>query len=63
MKITFGEDGSFLEIFPSGDNKKITLIMCGRKSYREVTMSSTELSKEQVSEMIKFLTEWQETEE
>lgn len=61
MKITFGEDGGFLEIIPSGKNK-ITLIMCGRKSYREVTMSSTDLSKEQVSEIIEFLTEWKEAE-
>ena len=61
MKITFGEDGSFLELLPNDDNK-VTLVMCGRKSYREVTMSSAELSKEQVTEIIKFLSEWQETE-
>lgn len=63
MKINFGKDNSFLEIFPSGDNSTLTLIMCGRKSYREVTMSSTELTKEQVAEIIKFLSEWQEAEE
>lgn len=62
MKITLGDDGGFLEIFPSSDNK-ITMVMCGRKSYKEVTMSSTELSKEQVSKIIEFLSKWQEVKE
>jgi hypothetical protein len=61
MKITFDKDDSFLEILPSED--QITFIMCGHKSFREVTMSSAELSKEQVSEIIAFLSEWIEERE
>ena len=57
MKINFDEDNSFLELLPSEDNK-MTLIMCGRKSLREVTMSSAELTEEQVAEIIDFFTRW-----
>ena len=62
MKITF-KDGSFLEIIPSApdeDEPKITIVMCGHKGYNQVTMSSSELSPVQVSEMIKFLAKWAE---
>ena len=58
MKVEFDEDGSFLEFLSAKD--KITLIMCGIKSYRQVTMSSADLSKEQVDEIINFLIEWKE---
>ena len=56
MKITFEDDGSFLEFLPESD--KITVILCGRKSYNQVTMSNANISEEQVSEIIEFLLEW-----
>jgi len=57
MRIVFEEDGSFLELIPTEDNK-IAFIMCGRKSHKEVTMSSADLSLEQVSNLATFLMDW-----
>ncbi len=65
MRVTF-KDGSFLEMMPStqedGENK-LTVIMCGFKGYNQLTMSSSDLSLDQVNEMIKFLSEWSEEKE
>jgi len=61
MRIIFEEDGSFLELLPTDD--KIMLVLCGRKSYKEVTMASAELSEDQVSELLQFLLDWQEEKE
>ena len=60
MKILF-DDNSFLEIVP--DEDRLMMVLCGRKSYREVTMSSAKLSEEQVLEMISFLHRWLEEKE
>jgi len=62
MRIVFEEDSSFLELIPTEENK-LSFIMCGRKSYREVTMASADLSEEQVAELITFLLTWQEEKE
>jgi len=61
MKVTF-KDGSFLEIIPSasGEEPKITIVMCGHKGYNQVTMSSSDLSPAQTGEMIEFLKGWLE---
>jgi hypothetical protein len=56
MKIVF-EDGSFLEFMPA-DNNKLHIILCGFKTKKQLTMSSSELTKEQVQEIIKYLQEW-----
>lgn len=58
MKIMFNEDDSFLELLSNED--KVTFVMCGKKSYRQVTMSSADLSEEQVDEIIAFLNEWKQ---
>jgi len=55
MRIDF-EDGSFIALMPSQD--KITFVTCGRKSRRETTMSSSELTRENVEELLAFLTKW-----
>lgn len=59
MKVTF-KDGSFLEIIPSAQDEepKITIVMCGHKGYNQVTMSSSDLSLPQVSEITGFLADW-----
>jgi len=60
MRVTF-KDGSFLEIMTSAEDKnKLTIIMCGFKGYNQLTMSSSDLSLNQVNEMIGFLTDWVE---
>lgn len=59
MKISF-EDGSFISFLenPSDNTKLITVIMCGLKSDgKSLTMSSSELTREQSQEIIDFLTE------
>jgi hypothetical protein len=61
MKIIFEEDNSFLEVLPSG--KTITIILCGRKSHNEVTMSSAELSNTQVDDLLNFLISWKKEKE
>lgn len=61
MKIIFNEDNSFLEVLPSDET--ITIILCGRKSHNEVTMSSAELSNIQVDELLNFLISWKEERE
>ena len=58
MKIIFEEDRSFLELLPSDDNSKLTVVMCGRKSFREVTMSSADLTIGQAEEIANFLANW-----
>jgi len=61
MKITFEEDGSFLEILPAED--KLTLVLCAKKSYKESIMSSVDLSPEQISKLISFLSDWKKEKE
>jgi len=56
MKITFEDDGSFLELLPADDNKMI-LVLCWRESYNKTKMASAELSPEQVYELSTFLAE------
>ena len=56
MKIIF-EDESFLEIIPTNDEDKLHIILCGFKTKKQLTMSSSELTKEQAQEIIKFLQE------
>lgn len=58
MKITFEEDGSFLEFLPAKEG--ITVILCGKKSYNQVTMSKAALTKSQVSDIIEFLSDWKD---
>jgi len=55
MKITF-EDGSFLEFAPNPDGS-LRVILCGIKSYNKTTMSTADLSEEQVIEITNFLLE------
>lgn len=59
MKIVFDKDNSFIELFPTDDGK-VSFVMCGRKSYKEVTMASAELSPTQVHELVEFLKDWLE---
>lgn len=56
MKIVFEEDGSFLELLPSDDNKMV-LVLCWRESYNKTKMASVELSQDQVYELSTFLSE------
>lgn len=56
MRIIFN-DNSFLELLPEKDG--LTLVLCGRKSHKEVTMSSANLSEEQITELINFLINWE----
>ena len=58
MKITF-EDGSFLEFMPSAqDDNKLTVILCGFKDINKLTMATSEIDRNNVSEIIEFLSEW-----
>lgn len=59
MKIEF-KDGSFLSVAPQ-DNGELSITLCGLKSRKELTMSTSSLTKEQVFEMIKFMTDWIES--
>ena len=58
MKISF-EDGSFIHIDEAiRSDKVITFTTCGLKNDgKSLTMSSSDLSHEQVVEIIQFLTE------
>jgi hypothetical protein len=56
MKIEF-DDGSFLEFMPADDGK-LHIILCGFKTKKQLTMASSELTKENAQEIIKFLQEW-----
>jgi hypothetical protein len=58
MRIDF-EDGSFITLIP--EDGKMTLVTCGRKSRRETVMSSSDLTREQVGQVAKFLDEWLKT--
>ena len=60
MKIAF-EDGSFISVEPN-DESKLSVTLCGLKSNRELTMSTSNLTVEQVVEIIKFMVEWVEKE-
>ena len=55
MRIDF-EDGSFIALMP--DKDKVTFVTCGRKSRNETVMSSSDITREQAEDMVKFLTEW-----
>lgn len=58
MTINF-DDGSFISFMPdNNDDNKITLVICGRKNKYETTMSSSVLTKDQVSKITSFLLEW-----
>ena len=58
MRIEF-DDSSFLEIMPSAQDKdRITFVICGLKDYKQLTMSYSDLKKEQVRDIITFLTSW-----
>jgi hypothetical protein len=52
MKIEFG-DGSYLEVTGNGD--QVRIVMCGVKSNRELTMSISELDKDQVKKLVEYL--------
>lgn len=56
MKIIFEDDGSFIELLDEED--KITIVMCGKKSYRETIMSKAQIDKSQVSDIVDFLIKW-----
>lgn len=56
VKIDF-EDGSFI-LLEAVDEKKINVIMCGRKDTNSVTMSSSSLDLKQVEKVLDFLNEW-----
>ena len=61
MRINF-EDGSFLTMHPSdNDEKKLTLITCGKKNKYTTTMSSSDISAKQVGELAEFLLQWLES--
>lgn len=57
MKITF-KDGSFLSINEADNPEKLSMIVCGLKGPREVTMSSLELDSTEVQEIVEFLRTW-----
>jgi len=61
MRITF-EDGSFLEL-ESHEDGSIRVILCGIKSYNQATMSTADLSPEQVSELFMFLADLEQEKE
>jgi len=56
VKVDF-KDGSFL-LFESTEDKKVNVIMCGRKDANSVTMSSSFIDKDQVNEIMGFLNDW-----
>ena len=55
MKINF-EDGSFI-IFDSA-NDKINIVMCAKRDNKTTTMTSSTLKKEEVKDIMIFLSEW-----
>ena len=57
MKVEF-EDGSFIMLDITNDPNKLNLIMCGLKDERNLTMSSSKLTREQVEMIVKFLGDW-----
>lgn len=59
MKITF-DDGSFLEVMSIDqlDEFKLRFVLCGFKNHKELTMSASELSLEQIDELMEFLSDW-----
>lgn len=57
MRITF-KDGSFLSINEAVSPEKLNLIVCGMKNYKEVTMSTVELDRDEVVEMVRVLQDW-----
>jgi len=57
MQITF-KDGSFIALNSDVTPGKISVIVCGMKTHREVTMSTLELDESQAQEMHDFLVEW-----
>lgn len=57
MQITF-KDGSFIALNSDVNPGKISVIVCGMKNPKEVTMSTLELDEEQAQEMQEFLSKW-----
>lgn len=58
MKINF-DDGSFLSFIPSDKPGTLTMVMCGIKdSTGATTMSSTDLTANQVADIVKFFVDW-----
>jgi hypothetical protein len=57
MRITF-DDGSFIEFIPSDKERVITIIMCGIKDYKKLTMSASDLNEEQIDKLVEFVSEW-----
>ena len=57
MKIEF-EDNSFVEIMESGKENELIIAMCGYKDYRNVTVSSSSLSAQQIDKIIDYLVDW-----
>ena len=52
MKIEF-DDGSFLEVVQNGD--KTHIVMCGFKTDKQLTMSVSDLNKDQLKQLVEFL--------
>lgn len=52
MKLEF-KDGSYFEMIQNSDI--VTIILCGKKGKNLLTMSSADLTKEQVKQIINFL--------
>lgn len=57
MQIDF-KDGSFIAIMPSSEKDKLIFVTCGKKSRTETTMSSSELTIDDVEQIQIFLTNW-----
>ncbi len=55
MKIDF-EDGSFISLEILKDD--INIIMCAKKDSRTTTMTSSVISKEQIKDIVLFLSDW-----
>ena len=53
MKIEFS-DGSYLEVVLNNGSTRV--IMCGRKSNQELTMSISDLNKDQLKQLADYLT-------
>lgn len=56
IKIDFS-DGSFL-LLEVAENKKVNIIMCGKKDISSVTMSVTTVGQEQILEIKNFFDRW-----
>ena len=62
MKIEF-DDGSFILLDTNEyDEEMLTILMCGLEG-RSATMSSSNLSYDQVGEIIEFLRIWQKNQD